>query len=452
MDDEQVIDPEKTPRRPARARLTLAAKAVSHLAELDAREAARFLEDVQSSRAARILRAQPYGIVRQIFEHLAPDAAGAMLVAATTEETTTILEAVGLRAAADAFRAMRPQTRDAALANLSEERKHKLREHLAFPEGSAGRMMRTDVTTFQEGTKVRHVVAKLRHLAVKKGPPGYVYVVGAGNRLKGVLMMRDLLLARPDEAVEAVMKTGVTAVAPFADTETLSDLVRSRNLLAVPVADADGRLLGAVRASELADGGEAAAEDLQVIFGGGSDERVNSPAGFKVAQRLPWLYVNLLTAFLAGSVIALFEDLIARVAVLAIFLPVVAGQSGNAGTQTLAVLLRGLVMREVQPDDTRGVIVRETLVGFINGVAIGLVTGVIAWLWKGNAVLGGVVAGAMVCALGAAGFAGAAIPLLMKRFGLDPAQSSGIFLTTVTDIVSFFSMLAFASMLEGRLR
>ncbi len=446
------MDESPVNKKKARARLTVASKAVSRLAELDGREAALFLESLDFERAARILRSQAYGNARLIFDHLAPEIAGKILAAATQEETASILNAVGPRAAADAYRAMTSETRAAALEGLSPERKKDIRDHLTFPEGSAGRLMRTDVTTFQEGTKVRAVVQKLRLLAAKNTPPGYAYVVGSGNRLRGILTMRDLLLAKADDSVEKIMKTGVTAVAPFTDHETLAGMIRSRNLLAVPVADADGRFLGAVRAHELVEGRIEAAEDLQVIFGGSSEERVDSNVWFKVSQRLPWLNVNLLTAFLAGSVVALFEDLISRIAVLAVFLPVVAGQSGNAGTQTLAVMLRGIVMREVRPEDGARVVLKEAAVGLINGLAIGVVTGAIAWLWKGSLPLGLVVAGSMVCGLSVAGVAGAGIPLLLRRWGLDPAQSSGIFLTTVTDVVSFFSFLAFATVFERFIR
>ena len=156
------------------------------------------------------------------------------------------------------------------------------------------------------------------------------------------------------------------------------------------------------------------------------------PVGFKV-RRIPWLLVNLATAFLAASVVAIFEDLITRFAVLAVFLPIVAGQGGNAGTQSLSIILRGLVMREIKPSDAWAAIMKETAVGLINGAAIGLVTAVVTWLWKGNPALGLVIGLAMVVNLVAAGAAGAAIPIAMKRLGFDPAQSSGIFLTTVTD-------------------
>jgi len=172
---------------------------------------------------------------------------------------------------------------------------------------------------------------------------------------------------------------------------------------------------------------------------------------FSLRKRLPWLHVNLGTAFLAASVVGLFEDVIARFTVLAVFLPVVAGQGGNAGAQTLAVVMRGLVLREIPRGKIWRLILKETSVGILNGVAIGLVTALVAWMWHGNAVLGVVIGLAMIVNLFAAGLSGAAIPLTMKTMGLDPAQSSSIVLTTVTDVVGFFSFLGFAVLFQNHL-
>ena len=172
---------------------------------------------------------------------------------------------------------------------------------------------------------------------------------------------------------------------------------------------------------------------------------------FCLQKRLPWLHVNLVTAFLAASVVALFEDVIARITVLAVYLPVVAGQGGNAGAQSLAVVMRGLVMKEIPAQRVRALLAKESIIGAVNGVAIGLVTAGVAWAWNGNPYLGLVIGLAMIVNLTAAGFSGAMIPIAMKKFGLDPAQSSSIVLTTVTDVVGFFAFLGFAVMLQDLL-
>jgi magnesium transporter len=165
-------------------------------------------------------------------------------------------------------------------------------------------------------------------------------------------------------------------------------------------------------------------------------------------KRLPWLHVNLATAFAAAGVVAIFEDIIHQITALAIFLPVVAGQGGNAGAQTLAVVMRGLVMREISKGKFKRLILKEGTIGCINGIVIGLVTAAIAWLWRGDPFLGVVVGLGMIVNLIAAGLSGAAIPIAMKKLGADPAQSSSIILTTITDVVGFFSFLSFAVLFQ----
>ncbi|MGB6646948.1 MAG: magnesium transporter, partial [Bacteroidota bacterium] len=212
------------------------------------------------------------------------------------------------------------------------------------------------------------------------------------------------------------------------------------------------RLLGVVRSDHLlTDVQEEASEDIQKMFGAGGDEHAFSPVWFSLSKRLPWLHVNLATAFLAAAVVGLFEDLIARITILAVFLPVVAGQGGNAGAQSLAVVMRGLVMREISPRNRWRLVLKETFIGLVNGLIIGLVTAGIAWLWQGNPVLGLVIGLAMIANLIVAGFAGAAIPITMKALGFDPSQSSSIVLTTVTDVLGFFSFLGFAVLFQAYL-
>lgn len=248
------------------------------------------------------------------------------------------------------------------------------------------------------------------------------------------------------------MRGEVFSVPARMDREEMLRALGARHFLAVPVVDDSGRLVGAVRANEvLRSAQEDATEDIQRLFGAGAEEKALSPAAFKVRRRLPWLVVNLATAFLAASVVGIFEDLIGRVAALAVFLPIVAGQGGNAGVQALSVVLRGLAVGEVDLRHAARLAALEVTVGLANGLAIGAVTAAAAWLWHGNPWMGVVIGLAMVINMLAAGLSGAAIPLLMKRLGFDPAQSSGIFLATVTDIVGFLAFLGFASSFQSRL-
>jgi magnesium transporter len=204
-------------------------------------------------------------------------------------------------------------------------------------------------------------------------------------------------------------------------------------------------MLGVVKAERLLHGvTREIGQDLQKMFGAGGDESAFSSLRYSLRKRLPWLSVNLGTAFLAAAVVALFEDTIARFTVLAVFLPVVAGQGGNAGAQSLAIVMRGLVMREIPRSRFLRLILKEGWLGLINGAVTGTLTAIVAWIWFGNPALGLIVALGMLVNLLAAGLAGAAIPISLKSLGLDPAQSSSIILTTVTDVVGFFAFLGFA--------
>jgi magnesium transporter len=218
------------------------------------------------------------------------------------------------------------------------------------------------------------------------------------------------------------------------------------------VVDVDGRLVGVIRAATLlAVAQEEAGASLQTMVGASRDERALSPVSFAVKKRLPWLQVNLVTAFLAAAVVGLFEDTIARFTALAVLLPVVAGQSGNTGAQALAVTMRGLALREIRPRLWRRITFKEGGVAAVNGVAVALTTSAGVWVWSQSPGLALVIGVAMVISMVAAGLAGALIPIVLTVSGQDPAQASSIVLTTVTDVVGFLSFLGLASLFAAAL-
>jgi magnesium transporter len=222
-------------------------------------------------------------------------------------------------------------------------------------------------------------------------------------------------------------------------------LIQQRRFIALPVVDSEGYLLGVVKPNEILEAlQEEAFADLQKMVGAGEDEKALSPVSVVVRKRLPWLYVNLGTAFVAAAVVGLFESTIERVTALAVLLPVVAGQGGNTGAQSLAVVMRGIALRELVPGTTRRLLMKETFGALINGTAVAVGTGAAVWLWDGRLGLALVITLAMIVNMGAAGLSGAALPLVLRALGKDPAQSASIFLTTVTDVVGFAAFLGFA--------
>jgi len=425
---------------------------VKKFIQSDPHKAAQALETLSVSDAAQVLKELPSAVAAQCLEHLPPLTAAQLLEKNSKEEAADILLKIGKYHAADVFRRFNPAFSKAVIPLLAHDFSKDMAEILAYPKESAGRMMHTDFLAFRSDMKVREVIIKLRQIAKKHLPATYCYVVDDSSVLLGVLNMRDLLLATMDSPVAEIMIRDVIKVSPFADREELLAMFSRKHYLAVPVVNETGRLIGIVNMKNIiASTEEEATEDLQILFGASAEERVYSPAAFKIKKRLPWLHINLATVFLAGAVVAMFQGLIAKITMLAVLLPIVAGQGSNAGTQTLSVVLRGMIMREIEPKSAMKLVLTEVWVGLVNGFVTGLVTALVIWLWKGNPWLGLVIGVAMVVNLVAAGLSGALIPLTMKKLGFDPAHSSGIVLTTITDVTGFLALFGMAWLLLPKL-
>jgi magnesium transporter len=322
-----------------------------------------------------------------------------------------------------------------------------LGELASYPAETAGGMMEAKVAALALDLTAQQAIATIR-----KAPEAlyYLYVTKRDNELAGVLSMRDLLLASPRDPIEGLVRREVLSIPVTMPREDVVNLMSERKFLALPVVDIDRKLVGVVKYDEALQAGKLEAfEDLQKIVGAGGDERALSPVPTVVARRLPWLYVNLATAFLAAAVVGVFEDIIEQVTALAILLPIVSGEGGNSGSQSLAVVMRGIALREIVPGAGKRVILKEMIAALVNGIAIAAVTAGAVYLWSHSVGLAVVIGLAMIVNMTAAAIAGAAIPLALRRLGRDPAQSAAIFLTTVTDIVGFASFLGFAVLLKS---
>lgn len=422
---------------------------VVRLVRDDPYRAVHHLEILPPTRVLEILEALPPADATKVIDHLDPTFVAEVVEQAPNGRVVPLLERAGAAVCAELVLNLRGDVREGVLTALPEDLRTEVAEILTFPQGSVGRAMKTDHTAFPRDATVGRTIERLRQRAASTRRPSNIFVLGASGELVGVISMRDLVIATAETRLDSIMSSEVVKVAPFDDLDIALTLLTNRGFTSVPVVDPKGRLLGVVRATNLLESAQgAAAEDIQKLFGVAKDERSSSTLGFSLRKRLPWLHVNLATAFLAASVVAAFEDTIARMTILAVYLPVVAGQGGNAGAQSLAVTMRGLIMREIGKGDGRRVLVKESLVGVVNGLVIGTVTAGIAWAWNGNPVLGLVIGLAMIINLTVAGLSGAAVPMLMKRLGLDPAQSSSIVLTTITDVVGFAGFLGTAVLLE----
>jgi magnesium transporter len=274
----------------------------------------------------------------------------------------------------------------------------------------------------------------------------YLYVVDERRHLVGVTSLRRLLLVAPETPLKRIMTSDPTSARVDMDQEEVARLVASYNLLAIPVVDEENKLVGVITVDDVIDViKDEATEDIYRLAGVAGDERAFTPAAESLRKRLPWLGINLVTAFLAASVVALFEGTISQITALAVFMPIVAGMGGNAATQTLTVIVRGIALGEVTWSNSRKALLKEAAVGVGNGVVLGLVAALVAWIARGNPVLGLVLCAAMIINMFVAATAGTLVPLGLRAANIDPALASSVFITTLTDVFGFFSFLGLAT-------
>ncbi len=420
-------------RHPAEAARTMSGLGAEPLAEtvseLAAQDPMLLLPIIDRLPPARAL---------EIFRLLPPSARERVLVAASPRVAVTLLGQLG------------SDQRGELLEPLPESIKRELARLLAFPDESAGRLMDRAYDVARPWMTVAEVRAHLRESDLKRVRA--IYVADDDGRLVGRLDMQDLALAKESEWVETLMQPAVGAITLTAPRTEIVALLEETRLDSLPVVDLDQRLMGVVRYTTLFRAIEAEANvDIQTMVGVSADERALSPTGFVIRRRLPWLHINLLTAFLAASVVGLFEHTIAQFTALAVLMPVVAGMSGNAGAQALAVTIRGLALREIGVGDWRRLLFKEQRTALVNGMALALSCGAGVLIWSQSPGLALVIAIAMVLGLMAAATAGALVPILLTRFGQDPATASAILLTTVTDVFGFFAFLGTATLLSALL-
>jgi len=408
-------------------------------------EAARAIQNVDAQDAASIIGSIAPPAAARLLARTGPDVAAAMLRHLSGETVNVLIALCEPDVAAPILVRLGPEARDEYLAGAPALRAAELRRFMSYPEESAGRLMDRHAHVFRGDARVGTVVRTLR--ASGRRDDQIVLVTDADQHLVGTLPITTVLLAEPDERLDSLGVMATPSVEALAHRDEVAELLSAHHLGTLPVVDIDGRPLGVLRQGALAEvAALEATADMQSMVGASREERSLSSVGFAVRKRLPWLQINLATAFLAASVVGLFESTIAQFSVLAVLLPVVAGQSGNTGAQSLAVTMRGLTLREISLRNWMRVMVKESSVGLVNGIAVAAVTAAGVYLWSGSAGLCLVIGVAMVLSMTIAAVAGAGVPLALDLAGQDPAQSSSIILTTVTDVVGFFSFLGLATM------
>ena len=336
--------------------------------------------------------------------------------------------------------------REEILAQMPTVDRAALERNLEYPEDTAGRLMQTDFVAVPPFWTIGQVIDHMREAEDLPETFSDIYVVDPTHRVVGSVDLSRLLRTKREVPVEQIMDPGRQVVLATADQEEVARQFERYDLKSAPVVDANKRLVGVVTVDDVVEVIEEETEEDLRRLGGVGDESVTDNVIYTVRNRFAWLSINLFTALLASSVIKAFDATIEQMVALAVLMPVVASMGGNAGTQTMTVTVRALATHELGPVNAMRVIVREASVGLINGLAFATIMGLVVLLWFGIGALGLVIAAAMICNFLAAALAGILIPLTLTRAGFDPAVSSGVFVTMITDVVGFFAFLGLATL------
>ncbi|MBI3943395.1 MAG: magnesium transporter [Chloroflexi bacterium] len=419
-------------------------QAAALLSTLHPADQAELLQELDLQAQEQVLAQLSAPDAAYLVEQLEPEAASQLAGELEPEHLADILDAAEPDIAADVLNDLEPEQAASTLEEM--EKRDEVTPLLAYPDESAGGLMNPHFVPLRADMTVENALQFLRQLAPDAEVAYYLYVLDDAQHLVGVVGLRELIISDPRRKIGEIMNSNVLSVPAGTDQEEVANLLSKYDLLSLPVVDADRHVLGIITVDDVVDVMEReATEDILRLAMIADEERVFGPFAASVKRRLPWLYVNLATAFLAAWVVSLFEGTIQRAAVLAVFQSIVAGQGGNAGTQTLTVIVRGLALGEIELRDAWRALLREFALGVINGLAIGIAVGLIAYIWKGNIFIGLVLGLAMVGNMVAAALSGVIVPLGLKIFRVDPALASAVFVTTVTDVCGFFFFLGLAT-------
>ena len=385
-------------------------------------------------------------LAMETVSELGPESGAALLATKSAEEIARLAQEIPSDDAAALIDHLPEELSAAVLELMRPKQSGEVENLLEYDEQTAGRIMNPHVFALDEDLTVGEAITELQtNRDVEM--VFYLYVVDERRHLVGVTSLRRLLLVSPETPLKRIMTTDLISARVDMDQEEVARQVASYNLLAIPVVDEENKLVGVITVDDVIDViKEEATEDIYRLAGVAGDERAFTPAGESIRKRLPWLGVNLATAFLAASVVALFEGTIERITALAVFMPIVAGMGGNAATQTLTVIVRGIALGELTWSNSRKTLVKEAAVGVSNGVVLGLVAAAVAWSTRGSPVLGLILCAAMIINMFVAATSGTLVPLGLRAANVDPALASSVFITTLTDVFGFFSFLGLATL------
>jgi magnesium transporter len=414
--------------------------AADYLRALHPADSAEILAELEPEQQAAILDRLQTEELAEVFEQLDEEDMADVAQHLDTETLADVLDEMEPDMAADLLGELEPEQAAEVLDQMEEP--EDVATLMTYPPDTAGGIMNAAPPSLRRFWTVTEAVRFLKEHYRDEDQFFYIYVLDRFSRLIGLVNLRSLILADPEQTVEEIMDRTVISAVATADQEVVAQILQRYDLLQVPIVDEEQRLIGIVTVDDIVDViEEEATEDIYKLAQVSPDSEVFSPVRQSVRNRTPWLVVNLGTAFLASAVVSLFESTIAQAAILAAFMPIVAGQGGNAGTQTMTIVVRSLALKEISPRDTAWALWHEFRIGLVNGIIIGVLVALVAWLWQRNPYLGLVIGLAMLGNLVVAAVAGVAVPMALKLLRVDPALASSIFVTTFTDVMGFLLFL-----------
>lgn len=420
--------------------------------ELDA-----VLEDLYDADVAYILQHLQFEEMERLFLRLPAERRGQVLLELDDPSRLDLLESLTPRQvaeivqeqesddAADLIDELPEETTTEVISLLPQEDRRDVAELLSYPENTAGALMTKQFASVLDSSTVKQAIQSIRKATMETDDIYTVYVVDREGRYRGHIGLNKLILSGSRTRIKKIMESELMPIPVTTDREEVAQVFTRYNFISAPVVDAHEVLVGRITADDILQVvEEEASEDILHMGGVSADETLTSPVVSSSVKRNLWLAFNLMTAFLASSVVSLFEETIARVVVLATLMPIVAGMGGNAASQTMAVIIRNIALGELSPSGLPRALVREAIMGLMSGLFQGCVTGLCVYLFTGKWVLAVVITAAMIINMLVAASAGTAVPLILKKFRIDPAIASSIFVTTFTDVCGFMSFLGLA--------
>ncbi len=412
--------------------------------------AARKLEKIDAEDAAEIFASQQPNIISGVMNKMSPGTVASILKKIPRDLAAQAISTMDTGISITQLNGMTKEEREDYFSHREKITAQEFKALLDYPENSVGRQMSPEFSACSRHLTVDEAMDLLRRQDT--GNIKHLFLLDDSMQLDSILDIHQLVLANGDEKLSNLSRPVVAFVNAMDSMEEVIEKLDKFKVAVMPVVDVNHKLVGIIRSQGLLEAlRDDIATDMATMVGASRDEKALSSSFFAVKKRQPWLQINLLTAFAASAVVGLFEDTIAQFTALAVLLPIAAGQSGNTGAQSLAVTMRGLTVRDITMRHWFRVMIKELGAGFINGIGIAVTCSAGVFLWSRSAGLALVMALAMIISMTLAGTAGVVIPILLKRFGLDPAQSSSIVLTTVTDIAGFMSFLGIATLLSSML-